>query len=165
MSEQFLGEIRMFSFDFPPRGWANCNGALLPINQNQALFSLLGTVYGGDGRTTFGLPDLRDRAPIHVDGGTHTIGLRAGEATHLLSTAELPSHTHGVTARATATTASPSGALWAASSHPSFAASQNTPMAAAAVASTGGGQAHDNMPPFLVIKFGIAITGIFPSQN
>ena len=165
MSEQFLGEIRMFSFNFPPRGWATCNGALLPINQNQALFSLLGTFYGGDGRTTFGLPDLRDRAPMHLDGGNHTIGQRAGEATHVLSVAELPSHTHGVSGRATASTASPSGALWAASSHLSFASSPNTPMAAAAVAPTGGGQAHDNMPPFLVIKFGIAVTGIFPSQN
>jgi microcystin-dependent protein len=165
MSEQFLGEIRMFSFNFPPRGWATCNGALLPINQNQALFSLLGTMYGGNGQTTFALPDLRDRAPMHTNGGTHPLGQAAGEATHLLSTAELPSHTHVVSARATASTVSPSGALWAASSQPAFAASPNTVMAAAAVSSSGGGQAHDNMPPFLVIKFGIAITGIFPSQT
>jgi microcystin-dependent protein len=164
MSEQFLGEIRMFSFNFPPRGWAICNGALMSINQNQALFSLLGTVYGGDGRTTFGLPDLRDRAPMHVDVN-HPLGQAGGEATHPLSTAELPSHTHVVSARATASTASPSAALWAAGSQPGFAASQNTTMAAAAVASSGGGSAHDNMPPFLVIKFGIAITGIFPSQT
>jgi microcystin-dependent protein len=164
MSEQFLGEIRMFSFNFPPRGWATCNGALMPINQNQALFSLLGTVYGGDGRTTFALPDLRDRAPMHFDVH-HPLGQAAGEATHLLSTAELPSHTHVVIARATASTVSPSGASWAGGSQPGFAAAPNTAMAAAAVSASGGGVAHDNMPPFLVIKFGIAITGIFPSQT
>jgi microcystin-dependent protein len=165
MSEQFLGEIRMFSFNFPPRGWATCNGALLPINQNQALFSLLGTMYGGDGRTTFALPDLRDRAPMHLNGVNHLLGQAGGEAAHVLSTSELPSHTHVVSARATASTGSPSGALWAAGSQPGFAAAPNTAMAAAAVAPSGGGVAHDNMPPFLVIKFGIAITGIFPSQT
>src|SRR6476660_4900704 len=94
MAEPFLSEIRIFSFDFAPQGWALCNGQLLPINQNQALFALLGTTYGGDGRTTFALPDLRGRVPIH-DGNGHTLGERAGEQAHTLSIAELPTHTHG----------------------------------------------------------------------
>jgi microcystin-dependent protein len=166
MAEPFLAEIRLMSFVFAPQGWALCNGQLLPINQNQALFSLLGTTFGGDGRVNFALPDLRGRVPIHVGGG-HTLGEHGGEQAHTLSVAELPQHTHAVNARAAAATSGdPSGALLATSALPRYAAAQSlTAMAPGAVNNTGGSQAHLNMQPFLTLSFCIALQGIFPSPN
>jgi microcystin-dependent protein len=164
MSEPFLGEIRIVSFNFPPRGWALCNGQLLPINQNQALFSLLGTTYGGDGRVTFGLPNLQGRMPVHA-GAAVVQGETAGEPTHTLSLAELPGHSHPVGARSNANTTSPAAALWANGGKDAFAPSPNAAMNAATVSSIGGGQPHQNMPPFLILNFVIALVGIFPSRN
>jgi microcystin-dependent protein len=166
VSEPFLAEIRMFSFDFVPKGWHRCDGALLPINQNQALFSLLGTQYGGNGQTTFALPDLRDSAPMHFDSnGTQVIGERAGEATHTLTSAEMPLHTHAASARVTASTGSPTGAQWASVTQPAYTTAPNVVMSSSALAPSGGSQPHENRPPFLVIVFAIAMVGIFPSRN
>jgi microcystin-dependent protein len=167
MAEPFLSEIRIFSFGFPPKGWALCNGQLLPINQNQALFSLLGTTYGGDGRVNFGLPNLQGRVPIHVGSG-HTLGERGGEQSHTLSIAELPTHDHNVQASSVAATATvPSNTLVLA--QPGFqiyrSPSNLTAMNAASITNVGGSQAHLNMQPFLVLNFCIALQGIFPSQN
>lgn len=168
MAEPFLSEIRMFSFVFAPRGWALCNGQLLPINQNQALFSLLGTTYGGDGRVNFALPDLRGRTPIHF-GSNNTLGQRGGESAHTLSISEMPTHMHMLQAsNTTATTNTPANTLSLANSSASNgygAASNLVPMAADAAGSIGGSQAHQNMQPFLTINFGIALQGIFPSPN
>lgn len=167
MAEPFLSEIRIMSFNFAPKGWALCNGQLLPINQNQGLFSLLGTTFGGDGRVNFGLPDLRGRVPIHVGSG-HTLGERAGEQAHTLSIAELPQHTHVLSGTSTAgTQIIPAGNLLATSNVPLYHApdSNQTAMAAGVVANVGGSQAHLNMQPFLVLNFCIALQGIFPSPN
>lgn len=168
MAEPFLSEVRIMSFVFAPKGWALCNGQLLPINQNQALFSLLGTTFGGDGRVNFALPDLRGRTPIHVGSG-HTLGERGGEQAHTLSIAELPEHTH--VANATTTTAStniPASNLILAKSGGSalYAAATNLiAMSPSEVAPVGGSQAHLNMQPFLTLSFCIALQGIFPSPN
>lgn len=166
MAEPFLAEIRIMSCEFAPRGWALCNGQLMPINQNQALFSLLGTYYGGDGEVNFALPDLRGRVPIHMNG-SYTLGQRGGEAAHTLSISELPQHAHTANATsAEATTDQPAGALLATASLNAYGApSPSTALAAGAVASTGGSQAHLNMQPFLVLSFCIALQGIFPSRN
>jgi len=166
MAEPFLSEIRMMSFVFPPRGWALCNGQLLPINQNQALFSLLGTTYGGDGRVNFALPDLRGRTPIHMGSG-FSLGERGGEAAHTLSVGELPVHSHVLQAtEAAATTDSPAGNVMAAASIPAYGPpSPAVAMGPAAVTPTGGSQAHLNMQPFLTLSFCMALQGIFPSQN
>jgi microcystin-dependent protein len=167
MSEPFLSEIRVMSFTFAPRGWAQCNGQLLPINQNQALFSLLGTTYGGDGRVNFALPDLRARTPIHV-GSSHTLGERAGEQAHTLTIAELPTHTHVLNATSDPGTALiPGNDLLAKSNLPAYGApdANNVAMAASAIGSVGGSQAHLNMQPFLTLNFCIALQGIFPSPN
>lgn len=170
MAEPFLSEIRIMSFGFPPKGWALCDGQLLPINQNQALFSLLGTTYGGDGRVNFGLPDLRGRAPIHMGSG-HTLGERGGEQAHTLSIAELPQHVHGLSASSTPANASPpspqSGTILADSS-PAQAygsAANLVAMGSASVGNVGGSQAHENMQPYLTLSFCIALQGIFPSQT
>jgi microcystin-dependent protein len=166
VAEPFLGEIRLMSFWFPPKGWTQCNGQLLPINQNQPLFSLLGTVYGGDGRTTFALPDLRGRVPIHMGEG-HTLGERGGEEAHTLSVAELPSHTHQVRVSSTTTggNASPAGRFLGGANDAYRPGSQAATMRPDAVTTTGGSQAHQNMQPFLTLGFCIALQGIFPSQN
>ena len=166
MAEPFLSEIRMFSFVFPPKGWALCNGQLLPINQNQALFSLLGTTYGGDGRVNFALPDLQSRVPIHMGNG-HTLGERAGEQAHTLTIQELPQHTHTVRASsAINNTILPSGNYFAASTPSEFySGSPTVPMNGAMITNTGGSQAHLNMQPFLTLSFCIALQGIFPSPN
>jgi microcystin-dependent protein len=168
MAEPFLAEIRIMSFVFAPKGWALCNGQLLPINQNQALFSLLGTTFGGDGRVNFALPDLRGRTPIHVGSG-HTLGERAGEQAHTLSISELPQHTHVAQATsATATTNTPTSALMLATSAGSqlYAAPGNLgALDPRSVTSVGGSQAHLNMQPFLTLSFCIALQGIFPSPN
>jgi microcystin-dependent protein len=166
MAEPFLSEIRLFSFGYAPRGWALCNGQLLPINQNQALFSLLGTTFGGDGRVNFALPDLRGCVPIHVGSG-HTLGERGGEQAHTLSIAELPEHAHVQNASSTQGTLNdPTGAVLAKSAQNAYS-SAATPAAMnpAVVTSTGGSQAHLNMQPFLTLTFGIALQGIFPSPN
>ncbi|ADU48596.1 phage tail protein [Intrasporangium calvum] len=168
MSEPFLGEIRLLSFAYAPKGWAQCNGQLLPINQNQALFSLLGTTYGGDGRVNFALPDLRGRVPIQMGAG-HTQGERGGEQAHTLTMAELPTHAHPQRASAAAATTGITGpAVMKASSVGSFAygTAQNlVAMDSSAVGPVGGSQAHLNMQPYLTLSFCIALQGIFPSQN
>ena len=165
MAEPFLSEIRIMSFVFAPKGWALCNGQLLPINQNQALFSLLGTTFGGDGRVNFALPDLRARAPIHV-GQTHTLGERGGEQAHTLSIAELPTHTHVLQAsQSNADTPIPANNLLGTSNNMYGAASNLTALNSGTVTNTGGSQAHLNMQPFLTLTFCIALQGIFPSPN
>ena len=166
MAEPFLSEIRLMSFTFAPKGWALCNGQLLPINQNQALFSLLGTTYGGDGRVNFALPDLRGRAPLHM-GGSHTLGERAGEQAHTLAVSELPAHTHAVQASSTpGNTPVPTGAVLADSPSQLYGpAASLTGINPGTVASVGGSQPHQNMQPFLTITFCIALQGIFPSRN
>jgi len=168
MAEPFLSEIRIMSFGFPPKGWALCDGQLLPINQNQALFSLLGTTYGGDGRVNFGLPDLRSRAPVHMGSG-HTLGERGGEQAHTLSISEIPTHVHVFNATSVAaSTAFPSNTMLTAQSSGSELYSPSGNLVAfdpTAISNTGGSQAHLNMQPFLVLNFSIALQGIFPSQN
>jgi microcystin-dependent protein len=167
MSEPFLSEIRVLSFGFAPRGWALCNGQILPINQNQALFSLLGTTFGGDGRTNFALPDLRGRVPIH-EGAGHTLGERAGEPTHALSVAELPAHTHPVKAsNDPAAFDDPAGQYVAAASGGGrFTSGAPTgTLHPSVVSSVGGSQPHENQQPYLVLSFVIALQGIYPSPN
>lgn len=167
MAEPFLSEIRIFSFVFAPKGWALCNGQFLPINQNQALFSLLGTTYGGNGQTTFALPDLRSRVPIHVGGG-HTLGERAGELAHTLSIAALPAHRHVVNAgSADGSLATPLGNYWGGNSERPYSADavNLVAMSSTGTTSTGGSQAHLNMMPSLTLSFCIALQGIFPSPN
>ena len=168
MSEPFLSEIRLMSFVFAPRGWALCNGQLLPINQNQALFSLLGTTYGGDGRVNFALPDLRARVAMH-DGAGHTLGERGGEAAHTVSVAELPAHTHalvGTTATATGRLTGPTQALASSTGSAAYAPpSASLAMSTEALGLAGGSQAHENRQPFLALNYCIALQGIFPSQN
>jgi len=168
MAEPFLSEIRIMSFGFPPKGWALCDGQLLPINQNQALFSLLGTTYGGDGRVNFGLPNLQGRVPIHM-GSSHTLGERGGEQGHTLSISEIPTHTHvanATTASGTATTPTTTSLLGASTVQALYGTASNLQaMAPNAIANVGGSQAHLNMQPFLVLNFSIALQGIFPSQT
>jgi len=169
MAEPFLSEIRIMSFGFAPKGWAMCNGQLLPINQNQALFSLLGTTYGGDGRVNFGLPNLTGRAAIHMGAG-HTLGERGGEQSHTLSISEIPTHVHtmnATSADAVANTNPGSNVMLAKASGDSIYANPANLLALApnAVANVGGSQAHLNMQPFLVLNFCIALQGIFPSQT
>jgi microcystin-dependent protein len=159
-----MGEIKMTSFTFPPKGWAFCNGQLLPINQNQALFSILGTTYGGDGRVNFALPDLQGRTPLHAGNG-FTLGQRGGQEATTLSTAQLPTHSHGVAAAADATTTHPDGARFGTTTGAHYGTAGQVVMAPGLVGSTGNGQAHPNMPPFLAVSFMIALQGIFPSQN
>jgi microcystin-dependent protein len=166
MAEPFLSEIRLMSFVFAPKGWALCNGQLLPINQNQALFSLLGTTFGGDGRVNFALPDLRARVPIHVGSG-RTLGERAGEQAHTLSIAEIPIHTHTLNATSSdGTLLIPGASMLAKSNVPAYASAGNlVAMNTATVDSVGGTQAHLNMQPFLTLSFCIALQGIFPSPT
>src|SRR5688572_24674173 len=162
MAEPFLSEIRIMSFVFAPRGWALCNGQLLPINQNQPLFSLLGTTFGGDGRVNFALPDLRGRTPIHVGSG-HTLGERGGEQAHTLSIAELPTHTHVLTGSSNPSTAfnpttSPGALVYGKAPQQIYGpANQLVAMNPASVTNTGGSQAHLNMQPFLTLSFCIAL--------
>jgi microcystin-dependent protein len=179
MAEPFLSEIRMMSFGFAPKGWALCNGQLLPINQNQALFSLLGTNYGGDGRVNFGLPNLQGRTPIHTGGG-HTLAELGGEQNHTVTTPEMAGHNHMVavdsTTPATSNTGTPSNnavlgqSLGVPSSGSNFSVSMygntaNGTLNPHTIGNTGGSQAHANMQPYLTINFSIALQGIFPSQN
>ena len=163
MAVPFLGEIRIFSFNFPPKTWAFCNGQLLPINQNQALFALLGTTYGGNGQTTFALPDFRGRTPLHFGSG-FVLGERSGEEVHTLNNAEIPAHTHLVLASfATANAGSPANASWPAAAG-AYDPSATTGMSPSGISPSGGSQAHNNMQPYLVLNFVIALQGIFPSH-
>jgi microcystin-dependent protein len=165
MAEPFLSEVRIMSFSFAPKGWAQCNGQLLPINQNQALFSLLGTTFGGDGRVNFALPDLRGRVPIHV-GGSHTLGERGGEQAHTLSIAELPQHAHSLMASDRPANANvATGGFLAQKANAYASASNLVALSPAEIGNTGGSQAHLNMQPFLVLNFSIALQGIFPSPT
>ena len=171
MSEPFLAEVRIVGFNFAPRGWAFCDGQILPINQNQSLYSLLGTTYGGDGRTSFALPDLRGRTPIHVGrsngGGDHLLGQKSGEETHTLAANEMPQHDHVLQAtNNTPSSDQPTGHVFskaAGSVYGNFGSTQN--LASASVANVGGSQAHENMQPYLAINFCIALQGLFPSRN
>lgn len=169
MAEPFLSEVRLFSFVFAPKGWALCNGQLLPINQNQGLFSLLGTTFGGDGRVNFALPDLRGRVPIHVGSG-FTLGERGGEQAHTVTISELPTHVHVANAdNGSAAVPDPTGAFYASASSavgtPFGAGTNLQAMAAGTIGNTGGSQAHLNMQPFLTLNFCIALQGIFPSAT
>ncbi len=166
MAEPFLSEIRIMSFGYAPKGWAQCNGQFMPINQNQALFSLLGTTFGGNGQTTFALPNLRGRAPIHVGSG-HTLGENAGEEAHTLSVAELPTHTHVAMASTTdGNTPLPTNNVLASTPSQIYGPPANlTSLTPGSVANVGGSQAHLNMQPFLTLNFCIALIGIFPSPN
>lgn len=166
MAEPFLSEVRIMSFVFAPKGWALCNGQLLPINQNQALFSLLGTTFGGDGRVNFALPDLRGRTPIHVGSG-HTLGERGGEQAHTLSIAEIPTHTHVANGTTNAAdTNTPTNTTLLGIINDAYGDPANLQaMAPSEITTVGGSQAHLNMQPFLTLSFCIALQGIFPSPN
>jgi microcystin-dependent protein len=167
MAEPFLSEIRIMSFNFAPKGWALCSGQLLPINQNQALFSLLGTTYGGDGRVTFSLPDLRGQIPIHVGPG-HTLGERGGEQAHTLSIAEMPTHSHVLngTSNQGGNTPAANTVLGKSAPQPSYGGASNlVPQAPQSISAAGGSQPHLNMQPFLTLTFCIALQGIFPSAS
>ena len=166
MTEPFMGEVRMMSFNFAPKGWALCDGQLLPINQNQALYSLLGTTYGGDGRNNFALPDLRGRTPLHTGRGI-VLGQKAGEETHILSKAELPAHNHvanGVSANGNAPV--PTANILAAEATPMYGSAANlVTMAPGTIGPVGGSQGHANMQPYLTLNFCIALQGLFPSRS
>jgi microcystin-dependent protein len=172
MSEPFIAEIRIFAGNFAPRGWAFCNGQLLPIAQNTALFSLIGTTYGGDGRTTMGLPNLQGRAPMHPGTGpgltTRRLGESVGAPTVTLNTQEMPNHTHAVLGQGPANTNSPSGA--APATNPTVnqyktGATNLVNAAPGAVGNDGGGQPHDNLQPYLALNFIIALVGLYPQRS
>ena len=163
MAEAFLGELRLMSFGYAPRGWAMCNGQLLAINQNQALFSLLGVTYGGNGQTTFALPDLRGRVPIHFGAGFNQ-GQADGRETHTVNTQELPGHTHLVNASSSNGSGADPGTL-AQFSNGYSGAGNLTTLQASTITNVGGSQPHENRQPYLVLNWCIALTGIFPSRN
>jgi microcystin-dependent protein len=173
MSEPFVGEIRMFAGNFAPRGWAFCDGQLLAVSQNDALFSLLGTIYGGDGRTTFGLPDMRGRIPVHAGSGPGLdpirLGAKAGAENVTLTVNQLASHKHDVSASSAAATSSDPTGNVSANTTPtniySTALATQQSMNPAALSSTGGSQPHSNLMPSLCVNFIIALFGIYPSRN
>jgi len=170
MGTPYIGEIRMVAFGFAPRGWAACNGQTMQISQNQALFSLLGTTFGGDGRTTFLLPDFRGRAPIEPgtrgNTPTYNYGQPGGEELHVLAQTEIALHTHTATASSASNTlGSPSGNFWATGPAQYASSPINTALAANAIANAGSNQGHENRSPYLVVNFIIALAGIFPSRN
>ncbi len=165
MAEPFLGEIRVFSFAFAPKGWAQCNGQTLPINQNQALFSLLGTTFGGNGVTTFMLPNAQNRCFLGFNG-TYPLGAAAGETAHTLIDQEIPSHTHIVSVSNQAgTAATPSGNFYANTGTEKLYVTSAPSNSAVALLPVGGSQPHNNQQPSLVLNFCIALQGIFPSRN
>ncbi len=172
MSEPFLGEVRLFPYNFAPRGWAFCQGQLLPISQNQALFALLGTTYGGDGRVTFALPDLRGRVPLSAGQGPglsdYALGQAGGAEAVTLGVNEMPTHSHSVAANGRQSNRpGPNGRVpGRASAGDVYAASSNgAVMAPETIVPTGGGQPHANVQPYLAMNYCIALTGIFPSRN
>jgi microcystin-dependent protein len=168
MGTPYVGEIRIFAGNFAPAGWAFCNGVLLPISENEVLFQLIGTTYGGDGQSTFSLPDLQGRVPVHQGNG-HVMGERSGTETVTLTVNQIPAHTHTVAARSGAgNQTSPAGNLWAAAAtgaklYSSLAPTVN--MNPSDIGSSGGSQPHENRMPFLAVSFIISLFGIFPSQN
>ncbi len=165
MAEPFLSEIRIFSFGFAPKGWALCNGQLLPINQNQALFSLLGTTFGGDGRVNFALPNLQGQVPIHVGSG-HTLGEKGGTQAETINLQQMPQHIHALNAQdASGTLGNPKGNLLAQVANAYTAPANLTSLSPDTVSNVGGSQAHVNMQPYLTLNFSIALQGIFPSPN
>jgi microcystin-dependent protein len=168
MAEPFLSELRLFSFGFAPKGWALCNGQFMPINQNQALFALLGTTYGGNGQTTFALPNLQGRTPMHTGNG-HTLGEAGGQQAHTLTISELPTHLHFLQATGAAASINiPDSTTLLSGSAPNdfyTGPAQLTVLASGSVTSVGGSQAHQNMQPYLTLSWCIALQGIFPSQN
>jgi microcystin-dependent protein len=166
MGTPYMGEIKIVSWNYPPRGWAECNGQLMPINQNQALFSLFGTNFGGDGRVNFGLPNLQGRAPMHVGAG-HNTGEVGGEINHTLTLAEMPAHTHTLTVNGGAgNTGVPAGNFLADTVDKVYATPQSPiALVPGTVGNTGGSQAHTNMQPYLVLNFVVALQGVFPSPN
>ncbi|MEA2833081.1 MAG: hypothetical protein QOG66_1283 [Methylobacteriaceae bacterium] len=174
MSTPFMAQIEIFSFNFAPKGWAECNGQLLPINQNQALFSLLGTTFGGDGRVNFALPDFRSRVPISF--GNNPLGSRGGQESHTLTQQEMAMHNHQLNADATSASQNTPGAGLGKTSGAITptgvfnvsmyqTGNPNNVLAPQSVTNTGGSQPHENRMPFLVLNFCIALQGIFPSQN
>lgn len=166
MSESYLGEIRMFGGDFAPQGWALCNGQILSISENEALFALLGTTYGGDGQSTFALPDLQGRLPIHVSNN-HPLGQKAGTETVTLTANELPNHTHLAAASTqTGSSSTPENMVWANTELKHFAASGSTvSMNPQIISSTGNQIPHNNIMPSATISFIISLYGVFPPQN
>jgi len=165
MTEHFLGEIRLMSFAYPPVGWALCNGQIMPIQQNQALFALLGTAYGGNGQTTYGLPDLRGRVAVGQGPG-YANGQRGGAATVTLGPAHLPRHTHDLLAEAApGTSHAPAGRRPAATSNGWADGAPTTTLAPESLATVGGSQAHPNQQPYQVLSYCIALTGVFPSAS
>lgn len=164
MATPFLGEVRLCSFNFAPRGWALCYGQSLAINQNQALFSLLGTMYGGNGVTTFALPDLRGRMPMHMGAG-YTQGQAAGAVNHTLSIAEMPAHVHPLVGTTDLGNRSSAAGNHPAAARGHYGPAGDTALHLSSVTVVGGSQPHDNMPPYLVLSFAIALQGIFPSRN
>jgi len=166
MSSPFIGEIRMFAGNFAPVGWAFCNGAVIPIDQNDALFNLIGTTYGGDGQTTFALPNLQSRVPIHVGPG-FALGQSGGAESVTLTTSQIQAHSHVPLCNSSAgSKSSPQDDVWAVSGSVLYTdAAPNVTMAAAADGAAGGSQPHDNMIPFLVINFILSLFGVFPSQT
>jgi microcystin-dependent protein len=164
MASPYLGELRIFSFNFAPKGWAMCNGQLLPINQNQALFSILGTTYGGNGQTTFALPNLQGRVPVHTGNGI-VLGQSTGQATHTLISSEMPQHTHAAVGSSTpANLGVPTGNLWA-TGNAAYSPTPNTSMNPQCITNVGGNQPHENRSPYLTLLICIALQGIFPSQT
>jgi microcystin-dependent protein len=169
MSTPFLGELRVVAYTFAPRGWAMCNGQVLAINQNTALFSILGTTYGGNGTTNFALPNFQGRAPIHTSSG-FSLGASGGEQNHDLTLNEIPQHSHSVNgSSASGNTQTATGNTWAVEGSNTTFIYSNEPASALmggnAIARAGGGQPHNNMQPYLVLNFIIALQGIFPSRN
>jgi len=164
-TEPYIGEIRAISFNYPPKGWAFCNGQLLPINQNQALFSILGTTYGGNGTTSFALPNLQGKVPLHVGGGL-VLGATGGSASVTLASNQI-NHTHGVAASATASANVATGNFPASSPDASgvYGTPADTSMSAAVISNAGSSQPHNNLQPYLVINYVIALVGIFPSRS
>ncbi|WP_019636983.1 phage tail protein [Paenibacillus fonticola] len=163
--EPFTGEIRLFANGYAPQGWALCEGQILQINTNQALFSIIRNYYGGDGVTTFALPDLRGRVPLHVSSAIQ-IGTSSGESSHTLTTSELPQHTHQINAsKNDASSASPLNNIWAKQDNYYGSASSLIPMNDGAISSSGSSESHSNMQPFLTLNFCIALQGIYPSRN
>ena len=164
MSEPFLAEIKIISWNFSPKGWAFCNGQFLPINQNQALFAILGTTYGGNGQTTFALPDLRGRTPIYVGQG-HVLGEKGGELAHTVTQQEMPQHVHFFNGNNTPNATTPTNNFLSADPATPYRTTTNTTMAPGFISNAGGSQPHTNLQPYLVLNFIIALQGIFPSQN